>query len=140
MVNYEDAGPDELGKTINKFKWMVFILNVLGLVAALATFGVCLWIRSVSLKSFVRRYTLSDAILCPTLSFVRRYPLSETFLCPTLSFVQAIFCPTLYFVRPYPLSDAIFCLALSFVRCYPFSDAFLCPTLLFVRLYLCPIC
>jgi hypothetical protein len=46
MVNYDDASPDELGKTINKFKWTVLILNVIGFIAALATFGVCIWIRS----------------------------------------------------------------------------------------------
>ena len=47
MGTYDEYSPDEIGKTIDKFKWTLFILNVLALIASLATFGVCLWIRWV---------------------------------------------------------------------------------------------
>ena len=45
MANYDDTSPDELGKTINRYKWTLFILNVIAFIASIATFAVCIWIR-----------------------------------------------------------------------------------------------
>ena len=47
MGTFDDYSPDDLGKTITKYQWVLFIVNVVALLASVATFGVCLWIRFV---------------------------------------------------------------------------------------------
>lgn len=80
MGNYDDASPDELGKTINKFKWAVFIMNVVGLIAALATFGVCIWIRfDLDFEEWVREinwYSYWYCVYCIMIAMVVTIALS----------------------------------------------------------------
>ncbi len=41
MADYED----DLNKTIDRYKWVVLIFNILSLILGVATFSVCIWIR-----------------------------------------------------------------------------------------------
>jgi hypothetical protein len=45
MGRYDEYDADDVGKTVKKFQCTLFVINVIALVASLATFAVCLWIR-----------------------------------------------------------------------------------------------